>query len=454
MNTTFTTCAEKKAKQFLNLLQGYTKGIRMTAILILLLMGVNSAWAVDHTGGYVYFLKPSTWTESKVMMFIGHDSYTSVYEMTKVSNTDNLYRYTMPSWGGATYVAFANAGSVWGSGNWGSSNRTNAPHYTNVYKDYGFNSGSYYVIVPASTSNNAGITINYKSSASNLNLTTRANVYGSTDGGSTYASKAAAGTVNVSGFYMSSYSTASTRSAVSSTSSQAYASTTLAPGSTATFKATASTGYEFVGWFDAASGGTAVSTSTTYTYKYDISYTGKTVYARFKAKQSAITLNQENATTTGTTSVTATYGVTMPTIATLPTRNGYTFKGYYDAQSGGTKYYNADGSSAKSWDKTAATTLYAQWTAKEITINWDANGGSVNPTSSTYTYDGDAIKWPTPSYAGHSFLGWYTAADGGTQITDVGTTNKPYEEVTYYAHWEVSIVEYKVTFGVGTGSTS
>ena len=42
---TFTNYAEKKAKQFLNLLQGYTKGIRITAILILLLMGVSNAWA-------------------------------------------------------------------------------------------------------------------------------------------------------------------------------------------------------------------------------------------------------------------------------------------------------------------------------------------------------------------------------------------------------------------------
>ena len=40
---TFTNCAEMKAKQFLNLLQGYTKGIRMTAILVLLLMGVSDA---------------------------------------------------------------------------------------------------------------------------------------------------------------------------------------------------------------------------------------------------------------------------------------------------------------------------------------------------------------------------------------------------------------------------
>ena len=42
---TFTTYAEKKAKQFFNLLQGYTKGIRITAILILLLIGVSNAWA-------------------------------------------------------------------------------------------------------------------------------------------------------------------------------------------------------------------------------------------------------------------------------------------------------------------------------------------------------------------------------------------------------------------------
>ena len=48
---TFTNCAEKKAKQILNLLQGYTKGIRMTAILVLLLMGVSNAWGWDNSWG-------------------------------------------------------------------------------------------------------------------------------------------------------------------------------------------------------------------------------------------------------------------------------------------------------------------------------------------------------------------------------------------------------------------
>ena len=63
---TFTNYAEKKAKQILNLLQGYTRGIRMTAILILLLMGVNNAWGATQTyvaGEYIYIKNfvPSGW---------------------------------------------------------------------------------------------------------------------------------------------------------------------------------------------------------------------------------------------------------------------------------------------------------------------------------------------------------------------------------------------------------
>ena len=66
---TFTTCAEKKAKQILNLLQGYTKGIRMTAILVLLLMGVSNAW--------------------------GEDGFYEVYMVYSSANSD--YKYTFKS---------------------------------------------------------------------------------------------------------------------------------------------------------------------------------------------------------------------------------------------------------------------------------------------------------------------------------------------------------------------
>ena len=88
---TVTNYAEKKAKQFLNLLQGYTKGIRMTAILILLLMGVSNAWAINQSNVDLYFdNSTSKWTNCYV--YIGHDGYTSCYEMTRVSGTQYLWK--------------------------------------------------------------------------------------------------------------------------------------------------------------------------------------------------------------------------------------------------------------------------------------------------------------------------------------------------------------------------
>ena len=384
--------------------------------------------SVDHTGGYVYFLKPSTWTETYVMMFIGHSSYTSVYSMTKVTNTDNLYRYTMPSWSGATYVAFANSSSLWSSGSWGSSNRTNASHYTNVYNNYGFNSGSYYVCVPASTSNNASLSINYKSSASNLNLTTRANVYSSSDGTS-YISTAAAGTVSVSGYYMSAYGTASTRSAVSSSSSTAYASTTLAPGSTATFKATANDGYEFVGWSTSTAESGIVSTSATYTYSYGISYTAKTVYALFK-KIHTVTYNVDGTVTTE--QVVA--GGSPANIPTLSDKTGYTCSGWDSDPTGAVI--------------TADTTYTATYSPINYTITYNTNGGNINEDYVTsYTIESSIITLPTDvTRDGYEFLGWYDTSGNKVETIAAGSTGN----VEVSAQWELLAVQYDVTFGVAT----
>ena len=107
---TFTTYAEKKAKQILNLLQGYTRGIRTTAILILLLMGVNNAWAGnDFTQGVVVYFDNTVTQWSSIYLRVGHSQYSSAYQVTsKVSGTDALYKYTLPSWGGYDAFSFAN----------------------------------------------------------------------------------------------------------------------------------------------------------------------------------------------------------------------------------------------------------------------------------------------------------------------------------------------------------
>ncbi len=387
--------------------------------------------SVNHTGGYVYFLKPSTWTESKVMMFIGHNSYTDVYEMTKVSNTDNLYRYQMGSWGGATYVAFANAGSLWGGGNWGPSNRTNAPHYTNVYNEYGFNSGSYYVCVPASTSNNAGISINYKSSSSALNLTTTANVYAAAAGSTSYSSNAAGGTVSLSGRYMSGNNATSARTVAATAPT---ASNTFAPGSTVTFTATPKNGYEFVGWSTSSSESGIVSTSATYNFKYDISYTGKTLYALFKAVPTySVTYNANGGSGAPDPETGLTSGSTHTVSSTKPTYSGYNFKGW--KHNINDNVYNA----GDTFNVTSDVTLTAQW-AKVHTITYNANNGTGAPAAgsvengSSYT-----VSSTVPTRTSYNFTGWNTAADGnGTSYASGATISNVTTDMTLYAQWELA----------------
>ncbi|MBR6586175.1 MAG: InlB B-repeat-containing protein, partial [Kiritimatiellae bacterium] len=67
------------------------------------------------------------------------------------------------------------------------------------------------------------------------------------------------------------------------------------------------------------------------------------------------------------------------------------------------------------------------------TITFDANGGSVSPTTKEYLTNGTYGSLPTPTRSGYLFTGWYTAASGGTKITDVSTVT--HSVVTLYAQW-------------------
>ena len=67
------------------------------------------------------------------------------------------------------------------------------------------------------------------------------------------------------------------------------------------------------------------------------------------------------------------------------------------------------------------------------TITFNANGGSVTPTSATTGADGKLTGLPTPTRSGsYRFDGWYTAASGGTQVTAATIFN---QNSTIYAHW-------------------
>ena len=184
------------------------------------------------------------------------------------------------------------------------------------------------------------------------------------------------------------------------------------------------TGYNFAGWKTNANSGTSYSDKQTVKLKDNL-----TLYAQWTGKTYTVTLDNQGATTAGATSVTATYNAAMPSIANnLPKKTGHAFKGYFTATSGGTKYYNADGTSAKNWDKTDATTLYAQWTIKTYSVKWVVDGveltGAQLDGVTTIVNHGDKIttapKVVVEDYCGDIFVGW-TDAEGGEY--EHGTSN-------------------------------
>ena len=114
-------------------------------------------------------------------------------------------------------------------------------------------------------------------------------------------------------------------------------------------------GYTFVCWNTKSDGkGTNVNAETSYTVN-----AATTLFAKWSANNYDVTLDHNNGTGE-TTVVNATFDANMPTV-TPPTKDGFVFDGYYDELEGGTKYYNANGTSAKKWDKASAETLYAHW---------------------------------------------------------------------------------------------
>ena len=190
-------------------------------------------------------------------------------------------------------------------------------------------------------------------------------------------------------------------------------------------------GYTFAGWFTEQNGGTQVMNDTVVTIAKD-----HKLYARWTKNSYEVKFDANGGAVTPET-MTVTYGDVYGELPT-PTREGYTFAGWFTEQNGGTPVRPED-------VVTASHTLYAHWTANEYTVTFDANKGTVTPTEMKVRH-GDAYgKLPTPTLDGYTFDGWYN--DNGMQV-------KPEDEVTashtLYAHWKAST--YTVTFEANEGT--
>jgi len=171
--------------------------------------------------------------------------------------------------------------------------------------------------------------------------------------------------------------------------------------------------------------------------------------------------------------VSAAYGESMPVelkeggAIQTPTREDYTFDGYVaNADGTGTKYYNADLSSAANWDKTEGATLYARWISNTCDVTLDPNGGSGsnqvvsatngNPMPATLKGGGEIV---VSTREGWVFDGYVENANGtgkkyyNADLTSANNWDKTVA-TTLYARWirtfTVTIADYPADAGTVT----
>mgnify|MGYP005771833617 CR=1 FL=1 len=148
------------------------------------------------------------------------------------------------------------------------------------------------------------------------------------------------------------------------------------------------------------------------------------------------TVNGQGSVTTSVVS-----GSTASAPSQTPVKTGHSFRGWYTSASGGSLYNTVTVS--------AARTFYAQFTASQYTVIWDLGGGDTETTRQIY---GEKLVLPTqPLKDGYTFLGWFTDAEDGEQVTGdtIFTGTGP---ATYYAHWEL-IPVFSVTVPVSLALT-
>ena len=168
-------------------------------------------------------------------------------------------------------------------------------------------------------------------------------------------------------------------------------------------------GYVFLGWFTEAEGGDEVTAETVVTGDM-------TLYARWNAEMYQVTFAANGGV--GGWSVALAYGTVI--VAPAVSRTGYTFAG---------------------WNPTVAATVpvggatyIAQWAPARHTVTMELNGGS-GEGSVTVDYGTRVGEIPEPTRAGYIFLGWFTAAEGGNEVTAETVVTG---DMTLYAHWTES----------------
>jgi len=88
-------------------------------------------------------------------------------------------------------------------------------------------------------------------------------------------------------------------------------------------------------------------------------------------------------------------------------------------------------------DVTADHNIQVIFQAKQYTLSFDAQDGTVNPASITVAYDSPVGTLPTPARSNYTFGGWFTEAGGSGAEYTSATVYKMDGNTTLYAKWTV-----------------
>lgn len=178
------------------------------------------------------------------------------------------------------------------------------------------------------------------------------------------------------------------------------------------------TGYKFLGWKDDNGNGVSVNSI----------YDNVVFKAQWEIINYEISYALDNGSVASANPTVFNYETETFTINN-PSKTGYTFTGW-----SGTGIVGKTTTLTIPKNSVGNREYKANYSINSYKLMLDATGGNTSVNSKTIVYNEVYGELPIPTRTGYVFIGWYTKASGGIQVT--AQTKMGASDVTVYAQWK------------------